>query len=74
VIIYADASHPLHIGLIIISGLIVALLTGLSGIAGPVKMLSKTDKCCNPSNGTAAGRHAEFITGGLLRDWLHNKK
>lgn len=72
VIIYADASsQPVHIGLIIISSLLVAILTwGSLNIANPVsKMLSKTgiNIVIRLMGLLLAAIAAEFIAGGLLQ-------
>ena len=72
VIIYADASsQPMHIGLIIISSLLVSLLTwGSLNIANPVsKMLSKTgiNIVIRLMGLLLAAISIEFITGGLMQ-------
>lgn len=72
VIIYADASsQPMHIGLIIVSSLLVALLTwGSLNIANPIsKMLSKTgiNIVIRIMGLLLAAISIEFITGGLLQ-------
>ena len=72
VIIYADMSfQPLHIGLIILSCLIVALLTwGALNIANPIsKMMSKTGiNIATRLMGLLLSAIAvEFITGGLAK-------
>ncbi len=72
VIIYADESfQPLHIGMIIISCLLIALLTWISlKTAGPVrKMLSRTgiNIATRLMGLLLAAIAVEFITGGLLQ-------
>ena len=70
VIIYAHSSyHPLHLGIIIISSLIVALLSWLALIvANPLsKMLSKTaiNIATRLMGLLLAAIAVEFIAGGL---------
>lgn len=72
VIIYADMSfQPIHIGLIIISILIVALLTWVAlNIAAPIrKMLSKTgiNIATRLMGLLLAAISVEFIAGGLIQ-------
>jgi multiple antibiotic resistance protein len=72
VIIYAQASyHPLHLGIIIISSLIVALLSWLALIvANPLsKMLSKTaiNIATRLMGLLLAAISVEFIAGGLVQ-------
>jgi multiple antibiotic resistance protein len=72
VIIYADQSYqPLHIGMIIISCLLIALLTWVSlKVAGPVRqMLSRTgiNIATRIMGLLLAAIAVEFIAGGLLQ-------
>jgi multiple antibiotic resistance protein len=72
VIIYADASsQPLHIGLIIISCSLIALLTWVAlTVAGPVRrMLSRTgiNIATRLMGLLLAAIAIEFITGGLIQ-------